>query len=262
VELYETIQQLRREGWNIRQISHELGIARNTARIYYYAETFPERQRHQSKPSILDPYLAYLHGRVQQRCENASQLWREIQTQGYSGTRSQVSKWLQLNRTKPSPMGPKKYLADSELKKLRQLKAQNAAYNVPTILEMVWVLIKEPAQLTLEEKSALTWMQQDPSVKTLSTLIQQFTAMFRERRAEALDNWLEACRKSGIVSLSTFARGLQNDYAAVRAALENEWSNGQVEGQVNRLKFIKRQMYGRANFDLLRKRVICSQMLL
>ena len=262
VELYETIQQLRREGQNIRQISYELGVARNTARIYYYAETFPERQRHQSKPSILDPYLAYLHKRVEQGCENASQLWREIHAQGYPGTRSQVSKWLQLNRTKPSPMGPKKYLADSELKKLRQLKAEKAACDVPTILEMVWVLIKEPVKLTPEEKAVLDWMQQDPSVKTLSGLIQQFTAMFRERRAGALDNWLAACLKSRIASLSSFARGLQNDYAAVRAALESEWSNGQVEGQVNRLKFIKRQMYGRANFDLLRKRVICSQMLL
>lgn len=68
--------------------------------------------------------------------------------------------------------------------------------------------------------------------------------------------------KARIASLSTFARGLQNEYAAVRAALENEWSYGQVEGQVNRLNFIKRQMYGRANFNLLRKWVICSQMLL
>lgn len=262
LEMYETIQQLRYEGRNIRQISRELGVTRNTARIYYYAETFPERQRHQSKPSILDPYLAYLHERVEQGCENASQLWREIQSQGYPGTRSQVRKWLQLNRTKPSPMGPKKYLVDSELKKLRQRKAQKAAYDVPTILEMVWVLIKEPTKLTDGEEIILNWMQQDSSVKMLSTLIQQFTTMFRERRAEALNNWLEACRKSGIASLSSFARGLQNDYAAVRAALENEWSNGQVEGQVNRLKFIKRQMYGRANFDLLRKRVICSQMLL
>jgi len=262
VELYETIQQLRRARRNIRQISRELGVARNTARIYFYAETFPERQRRQTKSSILDPHLAYLHKRVEQGCENASQLWREIQAQGYPGARSQVSKWLQLNRTKPSSMGPKKYLADFELKKLRQLKMEKAACDVPTILEMVWVLIKEPAKLTDDEKAILKWVQQDPSVKKLSTLIQQFTTMFRERQVNVLDNWLDACRQSGVVCLSSFARGLQNDYAAVRAALENEWSSGQVEGQVNRLKFIKRQMYGRANFDLLRKRVICTQMLL
>ncbi|MCC6602189.1 MAG: ISL3 family transposase [Anaerolineae bacterium] len=169
VEVYETIQQLRRAGRNIRQISRELGIARNTARIYFYSETFPERQRHQSKSSILDTYLAYLHNRVEQGCENASQLWRDIQAQGYPGTRSQVSKWLQLNRTKPSPMGPKKYMADSELKKLRQLKTEKAACDVPTIFEMVWVLIKEPAKLTDDEKVILNWVQQDPSVKKLST---------------------------------------------------------------------------------------------
>lgn len=242
VELYETIQQLRRHEKSIRYIARHLGVARNTARYYYYAETFPERQRYQPKPSILDPYLTYLHKRVSQGCENASQLWREIQAQGYPGTRSQVSKWLQLNRTKPAPTGRKKYLADSELKELRQLKEEKSTYLHPTILELVWVLIKEPAKLTAEEKIILTWMLQDPSVKTLSALIQQFTTMFRERQVDALDDWLEACLRSGVACLASFARGLQYDYAAVCAALENKWSNGQVEGQVNRLKFIKRQI--------------------
>ena len=68
--------------------------------------------------------------------------------------------------------------------------------------------------------------------------------------------WLERVSSSGIPALESFASGIHRDYLAVKAAYSLPWSNGQVEGQVNRLKFIKRQMFGRANFDLLRLRVL------
>jgi transposase len=80
--------------------------------------------------------------------------------------------------------------------------------------------------------------------------------MVKNRAAPALDAWLTDSEQSGIYSLLTFALGLRQDMAAIRAALETAWSNGQTEGQVTRLKLIKRQMYGRAKFDLLRLRVI------
>ncbi|MFC1960855.1 transposase, partial [Chloroflexota bacterium] len=73
---------------------------------------------------------------------------------------------------------------------------------------------------------------------------------------DALDRWLADAQSSAVTRLKTFAEGLLKDYKAIRAALEFEWSNGQVEGQVNRLKVLKRIMYGRANFDLLRLRVL------
>jgi transposase len=81
----------------------------------------------------------------------------------------------------------------------------------------------------------------------------------RHRTAEALDGWLaKATMPTAVKELQSFAEGLKKDEPAVRAALQTEWSNGQVEGQVNRLKLIKRQMFGRANFDLLRKRVLIA----
>jgi transposase len=80
--------------------------------------------------------------------------------------------------------------------------------------------------------------------------------MVREKRPEHLDSWLVACRTSRIAALATFGEGLSHDYAAVRAALAEPWSSGQAEGQINRLKMLKRQMYGRAGFDLLRTRVL------
>jgi transposase len=80
--------------------------------------------------------------------------------------------------------------------------------------------------------------------------------MVRLREPATLDNWLTTCLHSDIPELQTFAKGLQYEYASIRAALSEPWSSGQVEGQVTRLKLMKRQMYGRAKFDLLRKRVL------
>lgn len=80
--------------------------------------------------------------------------------------------------------------------------------------------------------------------------------MIRKRNASALESWLEAASASGIPELRTFATGMKRDKASILAALTYEWSQGQVEGQINRLKLIKRQSYGRAEFDLLRYRVL------
>jgi len=82
--------------------------------------------------------------------------------------------------------------------------------------------------------------------------------MVRQRAAEQLPAWLRAAARSELKEFVGFARGLNEDYEAVRNALSYEWSNGQLEGQVNRLKLIKRMMYGRAKFDLLRARVLHS----
>jgi transposase len=82
--------------------------------------------------------------------------------------------------------------------------------------------------------------------------------MIREKRMGELDGWLDACDRCGVGPLVSFGIGLRRDYAAVRAALEEPWSGGQAEGQINRLKTLKRQMYGRAGFDLLRRRVLCA----
>jgi len=81
-------------------------------------------------------------------------------------------------------------------------------------------------------------------------------AFAQQRKHDALDQWIDHASQCGIGTIKSFSKGISKDIDAVRAALSFEWSNGQVEGQVNRLKLIKRKMYGRANFDLLRKRVL------
>ena len=95
-----------------------------------------------------------------------------------------------------------------------------------------------------------------PEIETTGKLVREFYELMTNGQSEGFKRWLEKARASGIGELVWFANGVEQDRASVEKAFESEWSQGQVEGQVNRLKFLKRQMYGRANFDLLRARVV------
>jgi len=121
---------------------------------------------------------------------------------------------------------------------------------------LTWLFTKSEDTLTKREHHFLDWVKQGKVVSRLYDLVQQFAAMIRKRQINVFDDWLSACTKSGISCLLTFSAGIQQDYGAVRASLETVWSNGQTEGQVNRLKLLKRQMHGRASFDLLRLKAL------
>ena len=94
-----------------------------------------------------------------------------------------------------------------------------------------------------------------PSIREVADLINDFGKLLRRQSARSLAAWLEA---ASATALRNFAQGLAADLDALQAALQEPWSNGPVEGQINRLKLIKRQMFGRAKFDLLRQRVLCT----
>jgi transposase len=248
---YAEIQHLRQAGYNISQIANQLGHHWETVRKYYEATSFPERKQRRPGPSILDPYLPYLYQRLQEGCENALQLWREIQQRGYPGSSRQVSKWMQLHRTTPAPSTPKRHTLSGS-------PQTSSANLLPSSKQMAWLLVREPDRLTSEEVAVIEHLQQDADIAHVYALAQQFVQMVKQRLVEQLDPWLERCEMVNAAPVHNFALSLRQDYAAIRAALQTPWSNGQTEGQVNRLKFIKRQMYGRASFDLLRLKVIYS----
>ena len=128
----------------------------------------------------------------------------------------------------------------------------------PLTRKLAWLLVRDPEGLDTSETAVLAHIRQDAEVTRLHTLARSYNRMVREKRPEDLDGWLEASRASGISALASFADGLSRDHAAVGAALSEPWSSGQAEGQINRLKMLKRQMYGRASFELLCKRVLCA----
>jgi transposase len=119
-----------------------------------------------------------------------------------------------------------------------------------------WLLIeaiKEPG--ALDEAYCTGVLEQSPLTQQAQAFVNAFFRLVRQRDVPALDHWLAAAEQSAIPELVSFVQGIRRDYAAVEAALRFEWSQGPTEGKVNKLKFVKRSMYGRARFDLLRQRM-------
>ena len=125
--------------------------------------------------------------------------------------------------------------------------------------EATWLLLRHPAELEDDDAAYRTALCAcSPIIATATALAQRFLALLRERRATALDGWVAAARASRIKALQGFAEGLRRDYAAVQAALSSPFSQGQTEGQINRVKLTKRSGYGRMGFALLRQRILCA----
>jgi transposase len=259
-ERYAAVLELHQHGLSLRAIARQLHISRKTVQRYLAAGSFPERATPPPQPSLLDPYLPYLRQQLEAGHENGMQLWRDIRAQGYSGSHGLVSRWVTHHRhlcppagDRPNPArrgrppGPPAPLAPAAT---RRLSARQAA----------WLLIRQPKELANhDDRAVLTRLLEGcPDVATAYPLTQAFVQMVRDRTPEALLPWLEQLHASGIPELNRFATGLERDQAAVQAALALPYSNGPVEGQITRLKLIKRSMYGRANFDLLRARVLAA----
>lgn len=262
VARYQQVQALHQQGSSMLQIATRLGMGRATVRTFVSAKAFPERAAQRQQASMLDPYLPYLQQRWADGCTNASQLWREIKAKGYGGVRKQVARWAQHQRSEPAPNGPKKYRSDTTVGSHTVKDQANKNGTAPTQApleaprRLVWLLLRSRSQLTQKEAATLARMEQHGDVAQARRLAQEFQVMVRQRQSEAFDGWLAASRTSGIAELESFAAGLQQEYSSIRAALSEPWSTGQVEGQITRLKLLKRQMYGRAKFDLLKQRVV------
>jgi transposase len=232
---YEQAVALARQGKNRWQIARELGLDRRTVRRWLRAGGFPERKSTR-RSSSLDAYLGYLEGRLQQGCRNAAQLWRDLREQGFRGQPGIVRRWLRQR------LGPRAERALQVIQAPPPLRASPR--------HVAWLLLTEP-------QSARPYLDQlyrrAPHIATTAQLAREFFRMVRGRDCDAWPAWLEAAIKT---PLANFAKHLSRDRDAVLAALRLPWSNGAVEGHIHRLKLIKRQMYGRASFDLLGLRVL------
>ena len=144
----------------------------------------------------------------------------------------------------------------TETEKLKQLRLKTS-FSAPSARRAAHLLLKEETKMKDEEKSFISeLMRLNPAIKRVCELGQRFQKMVKERDEKPFAEWLGEALQSGIKGITGFAEGLKKDLEAVTEALRSTWSNGQTEGQVNRLKFIKRQMYGRAKLDLLKARVL------
>jgi transposase len=185
------------------------------------------------------PYDAYLRERWEGGCRNAEQLWRELRELGYRGSDQTVRRHIAAWRLADPP-----------------LPTGTSALQPYAPRHVAWMFMQQADTLTGEEADYLNYLRVAEQMADLYDLVQTFCRMIRERDVACLYTWLGAARSSPVRELRGFAVHLQQDEAAVRAALSLPWSNGQTEGQITRLKLLKRQMYGRAKLDLLRLRVL------
>lgn len=253
---FEQVRALHQQGLTIRRIASTLQMSRVTVRAYSKAETFPEMAP-RPRASQMDRYLPCLQASWRQGCRNAAQLWREICLQGFTGTRRQVDKWVSVRREEPRRYSKMKGRPPSPPTVTpAHAPTPLVADQLPSPRKLSWVMLKIKHTLDVSEMAVLQRVRQHPDVELSYGLVQQFAHMIRQHSDQHFETWLCTCEQSSVPELVTFATGLRSDFAAIQAALSEPWSNGQLEGQVNRLKLIKRQMYGRAKFDLLRIRVL------
>jgi transposase len=239
VERYETVQGLKVKGLSISAIARATGLTWNTVKKLASAPSFPERAVRRPGPVSVVPYDAHLRGRWEAGCRNAEQLWRELRAMGYQGSDQTVRRHIAVWRLADPP-----------------LPTGTSAFQPYTPRHVAWVFMQQPATLSAEEVDYLKRLQTDDQMADLYDLVQTYCRMIRDRDAACLDVWLGAAQGSPFRDLRGFALHLQQDRAAVCAALSLPWSNGQTEGQITRLKLLKRQMYGRAKLDLLRLRML------
>jgi len=253
-EKFDQVRQLKQAGYSDRAIGRHMQMSAKTVHKYGEVERCPHYPAGRISPSKLTPWLPYLEQRWQAGCTNASQLWREISQEGFSGSLGLVIRWAVSQR---------KLLPAEDRYRRQQAEAVQPALSrqvqpVPWSAQRAsWLIMLDDYKLDEGQQAARTSMlAADTQVLTVDQLARQFVQLVKTRRSQDLDQWLADVAASDIKALTTFANGIRSDLAAVRNALRLNWSNGQTEGQINRLKFIKRQMYGRAKLDLLRKRVL------
>jgi transposase len=247
---YEHVWALHRQGWSQRAIAAHLGCARLTVQRFLRAPTFPERQpRRYRRPTLLAPFTAYLLERWNAGCRNGAQLYREITAQGFRGQSTIVGDYVRRMRAAQRRLSPG-----------HASQPATTLVEAPTPLtprKATWLVIRREATLDAQEKRQLTALQsQEGEVAEAITLTQDFAALVRQRQPAQLDGWLERAATSAVQAFARLANSLRDDSAAVQAGVSLPWSTGPVEGQINRLKMLKRQMFGRANIDLLRLRVL------
>ncbi len=240
---YDMIRARYAKGEYLETIATDLGITYRTARKYALSEECPTRKPTDKRPRMLAPYEPYLKARWAEGCKNGKQLYREIVAHGFAGSRFPVATFVA---------------------RLRREEEEGKPQSPPTAGEPLTP--REASKLVLRKPERLT----DAGLKTLAQLrdvhsdiaatlafTERFAAIVRDQRGTAeLERWLVDAEASEVGEIRQFARKVRQDEAAVRAGCTLPHSNGQTEGQVAKLKAIKRSMYGRAKFDLLRRRAL------
>jgi transposase len=248
---HEQIWALRRQGWTGQAIAHQLHLATSTVFRYLRSPTFAERTYKRRGHSILNPYKNLVLQLWNSGCHDALQVFHRLQQQGYQGSYPTVARYAQRLR-QAQGLKPRQRPPEHPLPRVAEPQHGHL-----TPRGTAWLVLRRPETRDPDEEQQLAQLTvQQAELAEAVTLARDFTDLVRTRQPDRLDSWLERARTSAVSALQRFAQGLRDDYAAVKAAITVPWSNGPVEGHINRLKLLKRQMFGRAHLDLLGHRFL------
>lgn len=231
---YQDLMCTLEAGTSQSEASRQLGVSMRTVQRWLSYGVFPER-KHRVFPNSVDAYGSHLDKRYGEGCRNITVLWKELQGRGFEGGSLAVRAWLRRRFGSPKKM------------RMGPLPKRSIPIGHQRI---AWLMLKADP---LKNRYLKALYRASPEISEIAHTARGLFEIIRKRDAAAWPAWLEAAEQS---PYARFARHLRRDQAAVAAALQLPWSNGMVEGQIHRLKLLKRQMYGRAGFDLLRLRVL------
>lgn len=240
---YEKVVHLAKQGRSRSAIARELGLHRDTVARYLNAGQLPERAPRAPRPKATQPYLAYLQQRWAEGEQNGRLLFEELRVQGYRASLTLVYDAIRPWRKGRSPADPVTAIA------------KQWPYYTPR--QTLWLLFKEEGERTEEEQRyGQAVLDNAGPIARAFACLQRFRQILTERDETALAPWADETKASRIPELVKFVQGLYRDWEAVENALLFASSQGQVEGQVHRLKLFKRQGYGRASPALLQARLV------
>lgn len=249
--VFQKVKELQQHKYPARKIARELGISRNTVWTYSKLEHLPPRI-HRNATNI-DLFTGFIVNELQQKGYLIKEIIQKIKSLGYDGSQTQA--YHHINKIKQEK--------GIKTPDLRAVYNEPLAYIKPISATKMSMLIgEELSQIkdSTQRKCMNILLKESRELLIVSRLVKLFRAMIKNRKGN-MKRWIDFVQKSRykLSGLKSLARGLKNDLAAVTNAIKRSWNNGPVEGHVNRIKNIKRQMYGRASFELLRKKVILSQ---
>jgi transposase len=252
--LHEQVWALHRHGWTLTAIAQHLGLSLRPVQRDLQTPTFPGRkQRSDCGRSLLDPYKMTLLERWNAGCHTARRLCEDLRHGGYAGRYTLVAAYVRRLR-QALGLAPGQRCSPPSLPSVAEPPCKPL-----TPRRATWLVLRRGEQRTDEEAQQLSlWRTQQAELAEAIELAQDFAHLVRQRRAARLDAWLDRATTSTVSAFQRFASGLKDDYAAIKAGITRRWSNGPVEGQINRLKMLKRQMFGRAGLDLLSRRFVLA----
>jgi transposase len=240
-ERYEKVRALHAQGHGVAAVARHTGLPRETVRAYTRAGSLGELLSAVTSgpPSILDPYKPHLGKRWAEGCRDATALLAEVRALGYRGSYRALAAYLRPFR-KPGTLPP-------------------AAPVPPKTRDIARWILTDPENLDDQDKRELARARgKCPHLDALARHVAEFAKILTGLHGDRLEDWLAAVENDDQPDLRSFARGIRHDYHAVRNGLTLHWSSGAVEGKNCKFKHIKRLMYGRANFDLLRKMALLN----